>query len=287
MRNSTGITVDFVAGPEAPPRQLGPVSQGQFNNARDLVVGVCARHGTVGPSGASSAGVLVLTSDPDFYVVDDQYGDDRRIFVEPRPSAISAEWLRDLASLSRDSPDWDVLAAPGEGISLLIRDGRITVSGWVSQARDLSGVVRDLCEYLHNSATERCEKKGRREKEVSRLLPEAWRMSQGKALGFVAGFRTRSDGSPGDSIWMLHFEDSSVFDLDDYTFEPDAVRPSVYWAGSAGTLTPYTPGSHPSSRDTALLAEWELVAGGKPVSGAKLLRLSKGDRAWTFDLLLH
>jgi hypothetical protein len=288
-KSAEGITLIYVSGHGTPPPRLGAVSEADFNRVRNLVVRVCSRHGTVGPSGKVPAvpSETVSAEDPDFYVVDDQYGDDRRILVEPRPSAMSAEWIGDLAGALRDLPNWDVLVSPGEGISLLIRDGTIEVAGWASRSEDLRKLVEETRAEIQIRVADRTGEKKRREAQVGQLVSAAWRLSQGKGLGFVAAFRSRSDGTPGDSVWILHFEDQSVFELDDYSFEPDALRPSLYWVGRSGGMTPYAPSSRPSGPEMALLAEWVLVTDGKTVTGANRLRVSKGGRTWQFDLFSH
>ncbi len=263
------------------------LNEGVFNRARNLLVRACARHGTVGPSGElpDGTGLPGLLDDPDFYIVDDWYGDDMRVLVEPKPNVITAQWLRDLVGVLHFLPNWDVLVSPGEGISLLLRPGTVEFTGWRSDAPTLPGILRELREYVKARTHDRDAKTRVRETQVTRLLPRAWRTSEGKSLGLVAVFRTRSDGTRGDSVWIMHFEDRSQFELDKYCFEPDAVRPSLFWASRLGDIRRYTPGSNPTGRDMALLAEWALVAGGKAVMGAKQLLIAKDDRTWCFDLL--
>lgn len=281
------LKVVFASGQNPSLPLVDTLTEAMFNRARNLVLRACARHGTVGPSGElpDGTGLPGVLDDPDFYIVDDWYGDNMRVLVEPKPKVVRAEWVRDLVAALRFVPNWDVLVSTGEGISLLLRPGSVEFIGWRSDAPSLPGILRELREYVSARTYDRDANTRTRETQVTRLLPRVWRTSEGNPLGLVAVFRTRSDGSRGDSVWILHFEDRSQFELDKYGFEPDAVRPSLYWASRLGEISRYTPGSNPTARNTALLAEWALVAGGHAVTGARKLLITKGDQTWHFDLI--
>lgn len=285
-RDDDLMKIVFARGHDPSPPRVDSVSETMFNRARNLVVRTCANHGTVGPSGElpDGTGVSGVLDDPDFYVVDDWYGEDMRILVEPRPSRISADWLRDMVGALRLLSNWDVLVTPGEGISLVLRPDHIEISGWIPEAPDLPGMIRELQGHIQAGLNDRAHSARIRETEVKRLLPGAWLATHGNALGLVGVFRTVSDGTRGDSVWILHFEDKSEFDFDNYCFEPDAVLQSLFRARRSGEMAPDLPDSNPIPADTALLAEWALVADGKPVMGARKLLITKRDQTWHFDL---
>src|SRR5262249_35857996 len=113
----------------------------------------------------------------------------------------------------------------------------------------------------------------------------AWAASEGNALGLVGHFKTVADGSPGDSVWLLHRDDRSLLALDEYRLEPDAVRPLVYWASRSGATRDY--GDGPGDGFDALIAEWAFRSKGKPIMGTTKLHVRRGTRHWDFDLLVH
>jgi hypothetical protein len=105
-------------------------------------------------------------------------------------------------------------------------------------------------------------------------------------VSVVAVFPDQSDGTIGVTVWLLHFRDLSEVDLDAYEFEPDAVRPSLFWAEASGRFWPYSI-KKPAASEVALLAEWALVNNGKPVRRVSELVVRKGPHTWKFRLLSH
>jgi hypothetical protein len=253
------------------------VTRADFDAVRAVVVDVCTAHGSIAPDPSSQ--------EADFYVVEDLYGDERRIHVEPRPSAITAAWLLALARRLEFYPLWDVLIGVGEGIFLRVRCDSFEVVGWPALA-DLAELVRQIRDHVTTAEATRQQISVERRAEVRRLLRTVCAVDDAD-VAFVAAYGTRSDGIEGDSVWLLHRQESSVLDLDTYRFEPDAIRPSVFWALHSGELLDYTPATSPPDRRCGLLAEWALVEHGRPVRGATRLRVRKGQHVWLFNLLSH
>jgi hypothetical protein len=268
------------------PPGRGADSEGQFHVVRNAVVRVCARQGTVGPIGEVGPdgrdGLPPAIEESDFYVVDDHYDDERRIYVEPKVDAVSAAWLLELAQALREHRGWDAVVSLGEGLAASVTGDAIRISGWASQAEDLPTILGEIHRYVRDRIGAKDERKAQRRALVRQLVPNAW--DEASSLSLVAFFRTTSDGTAGDSVWLIHHGDRSILDLDQYDFQPDAVRPSVYWVRRSGELLDYVPGSRPSGSDLALLAEWALVTKGKP---ATRLDVRKGTRAWQFNLRSH
>ncbi len=285
-----------VTSHEGPVRQArtGPVTASSFHKVRNVIVRAAARYGSVGPRGEvdlataespDPKGGPVIAA-PDFYVVEDWYGDGQRVYVEPKASSVSPEWLLDMArTLHGQAPDWDVLASFGEGVVAAISESAIEFGGWRSGSADLATIVDEIRRHLSQRQAEQDAKRSQRLTIVRQLIPNAWAASEARALVLIGHFKTTADGSPGDSVWLLHREDKSLLALDEYRLEPDAVRPLVYWARRSGELSEYRSG--PSDGSDALIAEWALRTKGKPTIGTTKLDVRKGARHWTFDLLVH
>jgi hypothetical protein len=258
---------------------------------RNEVVRACARYGTAGPIGEVRLARATndnpehgpIVGDPDFYVVDDYYGDHQRIYVEPRLSAVSVEWLLELARRLHRVGGWDVLVSFGEGIFAAVSPDEIDVGGLQCRSTDLSAIVEAIRKQVAESLTRKDATKSQRLAIVSQLVPSAWAAQDSLAL--VAHFSSAADGSVGDSVWLLHRGDRSIFDLDKHRLEPDAVRPSVYWVRPSGEILAYEGNSEDGT--LSLLAEWTLRSKGKPVQGATRVRVRKGAQTWDFDLRPH
>jgi len=262
-------------------------SEADFSEVRQRLVRVSSRFGSAGPGGASvasehSRGSLSESGVPDFYIVDDQLSDYRRVFLEITPEALSSEWMTAIAAELRASDDWDALIRVGEAILIRVDATSISVFGLPSATLGLQDAVRAAQEHALAAETTRRLAATQRRTAVAALIPQAW--AAGPAdLACIGVFQNRSDGSDGVTVWLLHRLDQSAFDLDDYDFEPDAVRPALFWGFPTGRLVEYKPGSR--EEGGSLVAEWALVDRGRPVTHAGVLRVHKGRRVWTFDLL--
>jgi hypothetical protein len=206
--------------------------------------------------------------------------------IEVHRDGLSLAWLTAVVRALSRFADWDAAVSVGEGIVLLVRHDGVSISGWRTPTEDPERVIAELRQHLEIRAGQRVRTRAARVREVASLVPTSWQASERKGVEIVATFSTQSDGDPGDTVWLLHFGDQSVFDLDEYVFEPDAVRPSVYWTDANGHLTPYSAGSRPTG-EGSLMAEWALVADGRPIRGAERLRVSKAGHSWVFSLHAH
>jgi len=96
----------------------------------------------------------------------------------------------------------------------------------------------------------------------------------------VASFRTRSDGLQGDCVWLLHRQERYALDLDEYEFDPNALRLQVLLVDEYGSIRPYRTHSSASEAGEALLVEWVLQEKGKRLHGVRRLMVRKDDEEW-------
>jgi hypothetical protein len=271
------------------PSARSKFAEQRFSDLHRLVVEACRRYGTVGPLGESDAqgsgDQAESVRDPDFYVVEEPYGDEQRLYVEPKSEVVSAEWMVTIAAAMRAHPGWDVVVSLGERIAATVSGRSILITGWESRSEDLPGILESIRQYVAQRAGEKTRNREERLTLVSRLIPAAW--DESASLSLVTFFRTTSEGLAGDSLWLLHYEERFTIDLDKYRFEPDAVRPTVVWARRSGELVKYVAGGDPAEGEVALLAEWALVTKGRATRGAASVRVRNGARAWQFDLRSH
>jgi hypothetical protein len=262
-----------------------PASEAEFSGLRHRLVQLSSRFGSAGPGceglGPNDAQDSTPIPVPEFYAVDDQLSEYRRAFLEVTPEALSAEWLTAVGAELRTSDGWDVLVKVGEGILIRIDGASVTVFGLPPAILPLEDAVEAVRRHVHAAATAKSVAAARRRTTVGVLTRTVW-PSEPADLSFIGVFRDRSDGSEGLAVWLLHRRDQSAFDLDDYDFEPDALRPSTFWGFPSGRLIEYTPGSR--EEGGRLVAEWALVDHGRPVTDASVLKVHKGGRSWSFDL---
>lgn len=256
-------------------------SDALFEEVRAAVVRASALHGSVGPSNSSRDPL----QEPDFYVVENSYGDGR-IHLEPHVLALSPQWCEDVIAILGRYPRWEVLAYVGEGVSLLMAAESIKAVGWGGPSDLLDRTLEAIRQYVQSASRLRTTRASQRRIEVETMVAAAWAAAAGVAVALVAVFRTRSDGTEGDSVWLLHFQDESEFDLDEYEFEPDVERPALYRARSTGEVFPYQAGEV-GPAGTVLLAEWDLVCSGTPVVGSSRLLATKHGRSHVFGLESH
>lgn len=257
----------------------------EFKQVFRSVTEACAKFGSVGRNEFSRAKRRVeLSSNPSFYVVEDQLGDFRRIVVEPLLSAVSAAWIEALASALSQYRGWDVLLNLGENVSILVSTSEVLFHGDLHAVHELVGAVEAARQIATDKAEKRRSAKSARLAEVQGRLAEAWPRGQDQPVVFVAAFETRSDSTGGDSVWLLHRGDRYAMDLDEYEFEPEALRLSVYWAKRDGDLLPYEGGATEGLDDAALLAEWMLVENGRPLYRVSGIRIRREGENWEFRL---
>jgi hypothetical protein len=118
---------------EVPPNNYPPPSEIQENDEgfskndfdwyslrRDLV-NALEKHGLTAPDDPAA--------DPHFFLVDDQYNDERYHYLEIcSPAVLSLDWLEDMTNALRCYPGWGVITNLREG-RLVIFDDRLLVVG--------------------------------------------------------------------------------------------------------------------------------------------------------------
>ena len=131
-----------------------------YHSVRNAVVRACRAFGPTGPMGECP--IVVGPDDPPsgwplgdrpcvFYVIDDQYNEERYIYMEVEPTAaVSAEWLAGLVAVLRDHPGWGIgITNVREGYMLLFAD-RIMVTGPAFDGcRDAGAVLQSLRSRLY------------------------------------------------------------------------------------------------------------------------------------------
>jgi hypothetical protein len=127
-----------------------------YHSVRNAVVRTCREFGPTGPMGECP--IVVGPDRPpvrdwppgddpcDFFVVDDQYNDERYIYMEVEPTAaLTGEWLARMLAVLRDHPGWGIgISNVAEGYVLLFAD-RIMVTGpALAGCGDAAAVLRAL-----------------------------------------------------------------------------------------------------------------------------------------------
>lgn len=126
-----------------------------YHGARNAVVRTCRRFGPTGAMGECPLDVDVedpyglrtwpLGDDPCvFYVVDDQYNDERYLYVEVHDEQHFTErWLCDLAETLRQFPGWGIGICNLNLAYILVFEDRLMVTGPIFEyCEDLASVVK-------------------------------------------------------------------------------------------------------------------------------------------------
>jgi hypothetical protein len=94
---------------------------------REALLYTCARHGHVGPDDPNP--------NPDFWIVDDRYNEERHHYMEAHnAAAVSPAWMGDLAHVLHAYPGWGVGVSNIREDYLLLFADRLMVSGRVFRA---------------------------------------------------------------------------------------------------------------------------------------------------------
>jgi internalin A len=155
MTNEGQVPVIYYEAERIPDNRpgAGKVSYSQFLKVREAIVSVCRQHGATGPE---------QSRNPDYYVIDDQYNEERYQYVEVlKSSAVSRAWLLDLMAALHKHKNWGAgIKNIGEGYILAFAD-RLMVTGPTFQgARTLDDVVErarralELATLIKNCATD-------------------------------------------------------------------------------------------------------------------------------------
>jgi hypothetical protein len=110
-----------------------------YQTVRNAVVRTCRRHGPTGPLGELRLDKPNLNiiedwqdgdEDPVYWVVDDQYNDERYLYMEFEDSqALSPNWLEDVTETLRRYPGWGIgVDSLADGYILIFAD-RLMVTG--------------------------------------------------------------------------------------------------------------------------------------------------------------
>ncbi len=127
------------------PRGQTTLPWEEYQAARNKILEVCRRFGTIGPMDLyplqegltkDDAHRLWKSSplyDPDFFVVDDQLNDERYIYVEINGSAFSKEWIGDICDTLDEMRGWGVAVKNILNGYLILFPALLLVNGSVFQ----------------------------------------------------------------------------------------------------------------------------------------------------------
>ena len=130
-----------------------------YHKVRNAVVRTCRRHGPTGPMGIcpisrwrSAPDILKWESgdpDPVYYVIDDQYNDERYLYAELLgEDAFRPEWLADIATTLTGHPGWGLGVNNIPDHYMLIFSDKLMVNGSrlssCKHAREVVQAARDL-----------------------------------------------------------------------------------------------------------------------------------------------
>ena len=124
------------------PAPGGNLAWQEYQTARNVLLRCCLRFGTVGPmlecpiTDAAEPpfedwAVATPSCDCDYYLIDDQWNDEKYIYIEfCRAAAFTQQWVEAIARTLVSLPGWGVgLGASFQGGYVLIFEGRIMVTG--------------------------------------------------------------------------------------------------------------------------------------------------------------
>jgi hypothetical protein len=154
MRGRTIIIEQYTAERVPNPHSRGKLPWQLYHSARNAVVRCCRRFGKVGPMGECP-----ITDekeipfdrwplgDPeplDFLVIDDQYNDDRYVYLEiVRPAPFTERWLRGLMQMLKRYPGWGVGVMGWSKAYMVVFADRLMVTGRAFEScGDLKSVIR-------------------------------------------------------------------------------------------------------------------------------------------------
>jgi hypothetical protein len=139
MPNPTEIPVVYYEQERIPDDRPGrPATAKQFYSVREAMVKACRQHGCVGPDDSRGDHGYV------YYVVDDQYNDERFQYLEIcKASGRTRSWLLDLAATLKKYPHWGVgIGNIGEGYLLIFPDRLMVTGPTFKGANTVAEVIR-------------------------------------------------------------------------------------------------------------------------------------------------
>jgi hypothetical protein len=118
-------------------RPGGPATGDQFDALWEALVETCGRHG------AAERDADVDFGDLDYWVVDDQYNDERYQYIEVcKPRGMTLAWLRDVMATLKRYPHWGAgIVGLGEGYMLVFADRLMVTGPRFEGATTFDGVV--------------------------------------------------------------------------------------------------------------------------------------------------
>ncbi|MBI3466578.1 MAG: hypothetical protein HY000_26490 [Planctomycetes bacterium] len=134
-----------------------------YQAVRNAIVRTCRKHGPTGPMGECPLdapvrspyglrGAWPLGDDPCvFFVVDDQYNDERYIYLEVcREEQFTEHWLYNLSDALRDFPGWGIGIKNLNLAYILVFEDRLMVTGPIfEECEDVPSVVRAARKVLN------------------------------------------------------------------------------------------------------------------------------------------
>lgn len=209
----------------------------------------------------------------DFLVVDDWYGVDSCLIVEPKPECLSTLVVERLAEAAARHHGWSTLLNVGLGISLEVGENAVDLRGWSPTILSLDRAVEEIREHLLSAHRASEQHFQRRLMEVhTTVRSELPRLFAGW-VELVSAYADWSDGTSGTAIWIFHRSAKTYFDLDDLEVDPPAMYQSVFVVRRSGEIEAYEVRRRTCEEDTGLLVEWIFVESGEPLRDVRRVRV--------------
>lgn len=245
-----------------------------YNQVRNDVVRFCRLFGEIGPMGEAVITNEIdgpndwerdASSDPDFFIVDDQYNDcERYVYVEPKSEKISEDWLLGLMGVLKRWPGWGAGIGVDKEAYILIFAEKIMITGlMLEKCKSIDEIVK-ICQIdIPNKENKKAESIKNRYFQVKTALPDLLvnvEVDQ-KTAYLIQWFDTWSDGTKGISAWILHKNAHDEFKLDEFDYCPEVQRRSLYYVIPPGMMLKYEENFHlrKARGRIYLLAELELI----------------------------
>jgi hypothetical protein len=139
MRKTIEVPVIHYTGDHIPDHRPGKLATAkQFDRVREMICETCSRFGYVGPYDRVKHEEFV------YWVIDDQYSDERYQYVEIiKPKGMSGEWLHELMATLKRCPQWGVgIANIGGGYLMVLADRLMVTGPCYEEARTFDDVVQ-------------------------------------------------------------------------------------------------------------------------------------------------
>lgn len=189
------------------PNPKGETPMEEFWEVRLAIYNATQKHGETGPESEAD--------DPRFWVVDDQYNDERYHNMEVyEPEGWTTDWLTDVIKTLRQHEGWAVSVGGIDQGHLLVFADRLMVTGPTFEScNDLESVVAAARLATENYLERKYGPLSRQLEYLKGRLPAAMKEADANGFAYLATF----DGfelNEGNAIWILQTRREDEFQLD-------------------------------------------------------------------------